>query len=132
MEISQRINELISALGHNKSSFAQAIGVSQPIVTHITNGRNNPGLEVIQKILTKYPEVSAEWLVMGRGEMMLNNKLNKKIINDLYSALYIKNIQLTTLHAEVQDQLDILKRYIYTEDLESKSDLIATGSSTQK
>lgn len=87
MEINGRINQIIDRLGFNKSTFAAHVGVSQPIITHITNGRNNPGLEVIQKILSNCPEINPDWLIMGRGEMMLNNHLKEKLIKDLMSDL---------------------------------------------
>ena len=105
MEINARINLLIEKLGFNKSSFALKIGVSQPIITHITTGRNNPGLEVIQKILTNCPEVNADWLILGEGEMLLNNKLNKLMINSLLSDIKISI-------SEVENQLNVLKEKV--------------------
>ena len=98
MEITQRINDIISKLGYNKSAFAIKIGVSQPIITHITNGRNNPGLEVIQKILTNCPEINPEWLLLGSGEMYLNNHLNRVILIDLLSDI---NRKITNIEGEV-------------------------------
>ena len=98
MEITLRINELIAKLGYNKSGFATKIGVSQPIITHITNGRNNPGLEVIQKILSSCPEVNPDWLIMGRGDMLLDNHLNKLIITNLISDI---NEQISSLEDQV-------------------------------
>lgn len=98
MEITQRINELIEKLGYNKSAFAIKIGVSQPIITHITNGRNNPGLEVIQKILINCPEINPEWLLLGSGEMYLNNHLNRVILIDLLSNI---NTKILSIESEV-------------------------------
>lgn len=105
MEINLRISQLIDKLGFNKSSFALHISVSQPIITHITNGRNNPGLEVIQKILTHCPEVNPEWLILGRGDMILNNKFRQKVINDLLS-----DIKSSLLNAE--NEVNILKNKV--------------------
>ena len=99
MEINLRINKLIEELGYNKSSFAAKVGVSQPIITHITNGRNNPGLEVIQKILSNIPEINPDWLIMGRGEMLLNNYLKQKMISDINSDV---NNSLIKLEEEVK------------------------------
>ncbi len=32
-------------------------------------GRNNPSLEVMKKILQKYPRLNPEWLILGEGDM---------------------------------------------------------------
>lgn len=102
MEINLRINQLIEKLGYNKSSFAAKIGVSQPIITHITNGRNNPGLEVIQKILLSCPEINPEWLILGNGDMILDNKIQKQIIINLLS-------DINTSIVKSEHELEILK-----------------------
>ena len=32
-------------------------------------GRNNPSLEVMKRIMERYPSLNPEWLVLGKGEM---------------------------------------------------------------
>ena len=32
-------------------------------------GRNNPSLEVMKRIMERYPTLNPEWLIAGRGEM---------------------------------------------------------------
>lgn len=110
MEINLRISQLIDKLGYNKSSFAAKIGVSQPIITHITSGRNNPGLEVIQKILTNCPEVNPEWLILDRGEMIVNNQLNKKIINDLISSINENIIKAEDEVKSLKEKVEMLQK----------------------
>jgi len=115
MEIAARINELILKLGYNKSGFALKIGVSQPIITHITNGRNNPGLEVIQKILSNCLEVNPDWLIMGRGEMLLDNHLNKLIITNLLSDI---NNEITSIGNQLiplKEKTELLQKMLSSE-----------------
>ncbi|MDX2190829.1 MAG: helix-turn-helix transcriptional regulator [Bacteroidota bacterium] len=112
MEINLRISHLIDKLGHNKSSFANQVGVSQPIITHITNGRNNPGLEVIQKILQSFPEVNPDWLIMGRGEVFLNNQLRIKMITDLLSDINEKIISIENEVASLKEKAILLENLI--------------------
>ncbi|NLF41411.1 MAG: helix-turn-helix transcriptional regulator [Bacteroidales bacterium] len=50
------------------SQFADAIGVPRSSISHIINGRNNPSLELVQKILNRFEDVSPSWLVLGKGE----------------------------------------------------------------
>lgn len=112
MEINQRIASLIDKLGYNKSTFAQKIGVSQPIITHITTGRNNPGLEVIQKILSNCQDVNPDWLLLGRGDMILNNRLNKDIINTLLSDTNDNLIKLKNEVIDLEEKLELLKKML--------------------
>ncbi|TAG54812.1 MAG: XRE family transcriptional regulator [Cytophagales bacterium] len=109
IDINLRINQLIVKLGFNKSTFAVKIGVSQPVITHITSGRNNPGLEVIQKILLNCPETNPEWLILGKGEMILNNKLKEQILKDLKSDIYNSILILKKELKLLDEKFEILK-----------------------
>ena len=64
-----RIRELLSARQFTPTQFADAIGVARPIVSHILSGRNKPSLEVVQKIVDAFPDVSLPWLLKGMGSM---------------------------------------------------------------
>jgi len=68
-EINIRIINLMVRLGHNKTSFAKVLQVSMPLITHITTGRNKPGLDIIQKILIVFKQINPDWLVNGEGDM---------------------------------------------------------------
>jgi hypothetical protein len=61
--------EIMVYTGHTKSSFAKVLDVSLPLITHITSGRNKPGMDLIQKTLIAFPDINAKWLLLGEGEM---------------------------------------------------------------
>ena len=65
-----RIEQLIEALGVTQKDFAAQIGVSTATLIHIASGRNKPSLDLVLSILTKHPNVNAEWLLFGRGTMV--------------------------------------------------------------
>jgi transcriptional regulator with XRE-family HTH domain len=69
----ERILLLIKAKNLTAAQFADEIGVQKSGVSHILSGRNNPSLDFVQKILIRFPELSTEWLIFGRGPMMLND-----------------------------------------------------------
>ncbi len=79
----QRIKAKIVYLMQQKSltaaKFADLIGVQRATISHILSGRNNPSLEVIQKIMDTFQEVKPEWL-FGEVEELPNG--NSKITND--------------------------------------------------
>ena len=51
------------------AKFADLLGVQRSGVSHILSGRNNPGLDFIVKLLTRFPTVNAEWLITGKGNI---------------------------------------------------------------
>ncbi|MBB4601727.1 transcriptional regulator with XRE-family HTH domain [Hymenobacter luteus] len=68
--IEQRIKELLLARQLSPTQFADTIGISRPIVSHILSGRNKPSLEVVQRTIAAFPELSLSWLLNGVGPMV--------------------------------------------------------------
>lgn len=64
-----RINLLLKAKNITARQFAEEIGIQPSGMSHILGGRNNPSLEFITKVIRRYPEIDANWLLLGRGEM---------------------------------------------------------------
>ncbi|MDA3880480.1 MAG: helix-turn-helix transcriptional regulator [Prolixibacteraceae bacterium] len=64
-----RIVEFIEKEGVSAAEFADNIGVQRSSVSHVLNGRNNPGFSFIQKILESYPNLNSRWLLTGNGAM---------------------------------------------------------------
>jgi transcriptional regulator with XRE-family HTH domain len=65
-------DRIIKFLTHENltaTKFADEIGVQRSSISHILSGRNNPSFEFIQKILSRYKTLNAEWLVQGTGSM---------------------------------------------------------------
>jgi len=62
-----RIILLIKAKNLTAAQFADEIGVQKSSISHIISGRNNASLDLIQKVLLCYPEVSMDWLMFGKG-----------------------------------------------------------------
>ena len=52
--------------------FADTLQIGRPVISHILNGRNNPSLDVISRILAEMPHINAEWLISGKGQMYKN------------------------------------------------------------
>ncbi|GAB2965765.1 helix-turn-helix transcriptional regulator [Hymenobacter coalescens] len=66
----ERIRLLLQARQLSPTQFADAIGVARPIMSHILGGRNKPSLEVVQKIIAAFPDLSMPWLLTGQGAML--------------------------------------------------------------
>jgi transcriptional regulator with XRE-family HTH domain len=65
----KRLQKIIEEQGLSLNAFAQEIGVNRSTVSHILTGRNKPSVEVLQKILKRFPDLSSDWLLLGRGGM---------------------------------------------------------------
>ena len=68
----ERILAILKQKNFTPSQFADEIGVQRSSISHLISGRNNPSLEFIQKILTRFPEINTEWLLSGKGPMTEN------------------------------------------------------------
>lgn len=81
IDITTRIELLLSEFGLAPSAFADGIQIPRAIMSHILSRRNKPSLEVVQKILKKFPQVNSDWLLNGLGDMIQLN-----IFDDLENA----------------------------------------------
>ena|SRR5690606_18742016 len=67
MDLKDRIATIIKVNNHTASSFADLLGIQRSSVSHILNGRNNPSLDFIQKVLENFPRVDSGWLITGKN-----------------------------------------------------------------
>ena len=68
--MTDRIIQVLEYSQLSKSNFAEKIGINPSGLTHILNGRNQPSLDIVKKIVTAFPEINSEWLIMGMGQML--------------------------------------------------------------
>jgi transcriptional regulator with XRE-family HTH domain len=71
----ERILEFLRRENKTSSQFAEEIGVQPSGISHILSGRNNPSLDFILKMLEKYPFLSTDWLLFGKGSMYKEPKM---------------------------------------------------------
>lgn len=67
----------------NASKFAEMLGVGPSSISHILAGRNNPGYELIVKILEVFPAVNPEWLLLGKGDIYSTERVPERTLFDL-------------------------------------------------
>ena len=70
--IDQRFAQLIKQFGLTKNSFAVSLGKTASVVQHLIDGRNKPGYDLLCKVFEIYPNVSRDWLLLGRGPMLVS------------------------------------------------------------
>lgn len=105
----QRIKDVINYFCNgNELQFSGQIGVSQPRINRLFNrdARSNkyptPSFEIVQSIINTFINISAEWLIVGKGEMLKKeliidtpNPLRDQLINrqDQLIASYEEKIE---------------------------------------
>ncbi len=65
--MNERLQELLTRERLTAMRFAELVDVQRSSVSHVLSGRNKPGLDFIGKILTAFPHVSPDWLILGQG-----------------------------------------------------------------
>ena len=65
----ERIEKVKDTLGLTARQFAAEIHVQPGTISNMMAGRNNPSLEVMKRIMERYPTLNPEWLIAGKGDM---------------------------------------------------------------
>ena len=65
----EKLRDLMKSEGLKPSQLAEMLGINPAAVSHILSGRNKPGFELLQKILRRFPQINADWLLVDRGPM---------------------------------------------------------------
>lgn len=73
MTINERFEAIIKVLfGGNKRAFALHIGVNPTVVENVVGTRKGkPSFDFLEKVCAN-ANISAEWLLMGKGEMLMD------------------------------------------------------------
>ncbi|MDC2623416.1 helix-turn-helix domain-containing protein [Bacteroides ovatus] len=72
--INGRIREIILSAGITDSAFAKRIGVTQSVIASMFQRGTEPSAKVLTSILVTYEDISAEWLLRGKGQMLLSEE----------------------------------------------------------
>lgn len=73
LTLKEKILSFLSEMGIRKVDFFEKTGIQSSNFKGV-NVKSAPGGDMLVKILTLYPELSAEWLMRGEGEMLRNSK----------------------------------------------------------
>lgn len=75
--INGRIREFINYLDITDSAFAKKIGVTQSVIASMFLRGTEPSAKVISSVLAVFDDISAEWLLRGKGEMLISANQSK-------------------------------------------------------
>lgn len=126
--IEKKVYERIQRMLKNKrisgNELAKIIGISSTSVYNYLSGEVRAPLSFVSMILESFPDLSAEWLLRGEGEMLLPpkkstylemaEKLHAPLLASEPSSLTAQVEQLAKNQQEMQSQLDRLLQKLTT------------------
>ncbi len=106
--INGRIREFINYLDITDSAFAKKIGVTQSVIASMFLRGTEPSAKVISSILAVFDDISAEWLLRGKGEMLISANQSKDENTERISRLVDT---IATLQGTINEQAKTIQVY---------------------
>ena len=63
-----RLQQFLELENLTPARLADMLGIQRSGLSHILQGRNKPSFDFLNRILTKFPHINADWLMTGRGK----------------------------------------------------------------
>ena len=74
MSINERVKQILTTKNISAAQFAKALDVSPQYVSKLIND-GSVGLNVVNKIIELFPDVSSDWLIAEKGSMYKDSPL---------------------------------------------------------
>lgn len=98
--ILERLKSVIATKSNSASDFSKKIGIAQTTLSNQMKSPRGVSIDVVLLTLDQFPDVSAEWLLRGNGQMLISDNLptftgeeNEREI-DLHAELAKKTAEL--------------------------------------
>jgi transcriptional regulator with XRE-family HTH domain len=82
MALKDRLNQLFNTQNLKQKQFADILQIGQSTLNYYLNGLSEPNFKNIMLLLAAFPNLNANWLLKGEGEMFLNDDLSKNRMFD--------------------------------------------------
>lgn len=103
-----RIKEVIAYYKLTDRAFAIKCGIKQNTLSRQLNGVSEISVPTINAILDNYDDISAEWLLRGKGEMLISANQSKDENTERISRLVDT---IATLQGTINEQLKTIQVY---------------------
>lgn len=101
-----RIKQIINHYGLSDRAFAIKCGIKQNTFSNQINGVRELSLQTINGILISNEDISAEWLMRGKGEMLLTSEQPtgaEDRMNKLIDTITFQQDTIKTLQARIKE-----------------------------
>ena len=100
-----RINEVRDHYRLSNRGFAEAVGAKPAATNNYLTGTKEPSLEFVDRILSTYVDVSAEWLLRGVGSMFKEDKPTDEAMLKELAEMKVKLLVQEGITKELRDML---------------------------
>ncbi|HPE58328.1 MAG TPA: helix-turn-helix transcriptional regulator [Bacteroidales bacterium] len=124
MTFAQRLRLLIKSKNISQAELARKLQVTRGGVNFWLTDRQKPGFKQLMMLFEIFPEISADWLLLGRGKMdvALNNSLDETAFLRKQLIEQAETIKLyKSLIEEKDKRLDLLEKLHTTSHATTKS-----------
>lgn len=97
-----RIKEIIAYSGLSDRAFAIKCGVAQNTLNRQLNGVRELSLVTVNAILGTFEDISTEWLLRGKGEMLISEAIKKNESTERITRLVDT---IATLQGTINEQM---------------------------
>lgn len=112
MNILSRVSQVVKNSGLSVRAFAINSGIKQQTLSNQLNGSREISLSTVEAILTHYEDISAEWLMRGKGNMygLDNSKELERIekltnvIESMQEIIDTKNERIKELETQLKNK----------------------------
>lgn len=124
MAFGQRLRDVVKFYRYTQDEFAEIIGTSKANLFNYFADKTKPNIEVIAKLKNKHANLNLDWLITGKGEMLIKhqNSLHDDFISNgtaeepiskygCKELLEEKDKRIKTLEEMVQIQKETIKRF---------------------
>jgi hypothetical protein len=97
--IENKIIQVFTSSGMSRLEFATKLNISNAVLSHLASGRNKASLDLVIAVLTHFPKINSEWLILNKGEMYKSEiddrEALKSELNGQIQALISTNQKMT-------------------------------------
>lgn len=110
-DVKQRVMDLVEIKTESICGFAKAINVAQTTLSEYLNNGKTPSFKVVNGILMAFPDISAEWLLRGKGSMYITELPHVEMQDgdDKTEELTVELAKMTRKYNEAVLELEELK-----------------------
>ena len=105
MTLNHRIKLLIKSKNISQAELARKLDVTRGSVNQWLSGKQVPGHKPLMKIFELFPDISSDWLLLGKGDMLFENKLSA-LDNSFSDKQLMDQAEVTGLYKKLLEEKD--------------------------
>ncbi len=83
-KMNSRLQQFLTLENLTSARFADIMNIQRSNVSHLLSGRNKPSWDFIQRFAVKFPNISTDWLLFGKGKPYTSST---PIMSDIFTPI---------------------------------------------